>query len=384
MYWVEGLKSKRDFTEYLDGELIGEDKIIEGISFDTRTIKPNELFIPLEGANFSGKNFVNDALDKDAIILNDENSSNSIVVDDIYTALIKLCQKHIDSLDVKLILVTGSYGKTTIKEMIKHASGENCHSSLDNQNNEYGIPYTILSCPKDVDFLVVECGARKIGDFDILSKILISDALILSDIAPVHLETFENMKNIESTKLALKRTLKDSGIFIDGRAIEAANYKEKNLKLVSLLLNGLNIPIEKSLESFQPTNGRGKVIEFMGGKIIDHTYNASPKTLKETVAEYDSKNTILVLGDMAELGPNELNQHIEILDYFNDFNIWVTGPIYREARKLSKTKTVNFFEGEDDFPKEELKLALQTNNNLYFKGSRSSKMERFIKMIIND
>ena len=61
MYWVEGLKSKRDFTEYLDGELIGEDRIIEGISFDTRTIKPNELFIPLEGANFSGKNFVNDA-----------------------------------------------------------------------------------------------------------------------------------------------------------------------------------------------------------------------------------------------------------------------------------------------------------------------------------
>lgn len=384
MYWVEGLKSKRDFTEYLDGELIGEDRIIEGISFDTRTIKPNELFIPLEGANFSGKNFINDALEKDAIILNDENSSNSIIVDDIYIALLRLCQKHIDSLGVKLILVTGSYGKTTIKEMIKHASGENCHASLDNQNNEYGIPYTILSCPKNVDFLVVECGARKIGDFDILSKILMSDALILSEIAPVHLETFVNIKNIESTKLALKRTLKDSGIFIDGRTIEAAGYKEKNLKLVSLLFNGLSIPIKNSFESFQPTNGRGKVIEFKGGKIIDHTYNASPNTLKETVAEYDSKNTILVLGDMAELGPNELNQHIEILDYFNDYKIWVTGPIYKEAKNLCKTKSVNFFEGEDDFPKEELKLALQTNNNLYFKGSRSSKMERFIKMIIND
>ncbi|MBL6819641.1 MAG: hypothetical protein ISQ61_00115 [SAR86 cluster bacterium] len=385
MYYVAGLKSKNEYAKFLQGDTTGKDIAIDGISFDSRTVKKNELFIPLEGKNFSGSSFVDEAIRKGAVVLSNAcHSNNCIQVEDVYSSLIMLCQKHIEELGVKLILITGSYGKTTIKEMLRHSIGSACHTNKLNENNEFGIPFTILSCNPHSDYLVVECGARNIGDFDYLAEHLKSDVFILTDVAAVHLETFRTIKNIEKTKLTLKKTLKEKSIFIDGRKLNHLNYQEKNNHIVESVISKLDIATEKNINSYQPSAGRGKIIKIMGGSIIDQTYNSSPSTLIATVTPYSNKNTSLILGDMAELGESQLDDHVKVLDHFHKYKVWVTGPIFKQAITKTKSKNVNYFENEKEFPTAAFRLLLQNNENLYFKGSRSSKMERFIKLLLND
>ena len=385
MYYVAGLGSKNEFAEFLQGNTTGQNTVIGGISFDSRTVRKNQLFIPLEGKNYSGFSFVDEAIKKGAVVLSNKcHSHNCIQVEDVYSSLIKLCQKHIEELGVKLILITGSYGKTTIKDMLRHSIGSVCHINKLNENNEFGIPFTILSCNPNSDYLVVECGARNIGDFDLLAEHLKSDVFILTDIAAVHLETFKTIENIEKTKLTLKKTLKEKSNFIDGRKLNYLNYQEKNNQIVESVINKLHIAKEKNVNSYQPSAGRGKIIKTMGGSIIDQTYNSSPNTLIATVAPYSNKNTSLILGDMAELGESELDEHVKVLDHFHEYKVWVTGPIFKQAVFKTKSKNVNYFENEKEFPSTVFRLLLQNNENLYFKGSRSSKMERFIKLLLND
>ena len=150
------------------------------------------------------------------------------------------------------------------------------------------------------------------------------------------------------------------------------------------MINKLSISKERDINSYQPSQGRGKIINAMGGSIIDQTYNSSPSTLIATVAPYSNKNTSLILGDMAELGESELDQHVKILDHFHEYKVWVTGPIFKQAISKTKSKNVNYFENEHEFPSAAFRLLLQNNENLYFKGSRSSKMERFIELLLND
>jgi len=385
MYYVAGLKSKNEYAEFLQGKTTGKDIVIDGISFDSRTVKKNQLFVPLEGKNFSGFSFIDEAIKKGAVVLSNKcHSNNCIQVEDVYSSLILLCQKHIEELGVKLILITGSYGKTTIKDMLRHSIGSACHTNKLNENNEFGIPFTILSCDANSDYLVVECGARNVGDFDLLAEHLKSDVFILTDVAAVHLETFKTIENIEKTKLILKKTLKEKSIFIDGRQLNYSNYQEKNNHIVESVIDKLNISKERDINSYQPSQGRGKIINAMGGSIIDQTYNSSPSTLIATVAPYSNKNTSLILGDMAELGESELDQHVKILDHFHEYKVWVTGPIFKQAISETKSKNVNYFENEHEFPSAAFRLLLQNNENLYFKGSRSSKMERFIELLLND
>ena len=385
MYYVAGLKSKNEYAEFLQGKTTGKDIVIDGISFDSRTVKKNQLFVPLEGKNFSGFSFIDEAIKKGAVVLSNKcHSNNCIQVEDVYSSLILLCQKHIEELGVKLILITGSYGKTTIKDMLRHSIGSACHTNKLNENNEFGIPFTILSCDANSDYLVVECGARNVGDFDLLAEHLKSDVFILTDIAAVHLETFKTIENIEKTKLILKETLKEKSNFIDGRKLNYLNYQEKNNLIVESVINKLHIAKEKNVDSYQPSAGRGKIIKTMGGSIIDQTYNSSPNTLIATVAPYSNKNTSLILGDMAELGESELDEHVKVLDHFHEYKVWVTGPIFKQAVFKTKSKNVNYFENEHEFPAAAFRLLLQNNENLYFKGSRSSKMERFIELLLND
>ena len=109
MYYVAGLKSKNEYAEFLQGKTTGKDIVIDGISFDSRTVRKNQLFIPLEGKNYSGFSFVDEAIKKGAVVLSNKcHSHNCIQVEDVYSSLIKLCQKHIEELGVKLILITGS------------------------------------------------------------------------------------------------------------------------------------------------------------------------------------------------------------------------------------------------------------------------------------
>ena len=385
MYKVEGLKKLSDYADALGVASPEIDCDITSIKFDSRHSKSNDLFIPLKGQKFNGEDFTESALNNGAAIIT-EKSLNGLTlnVKNVYECLLKLAKKNLDSVRPKIIFITGSYGKTTIKDMLKHHLGDQCHCSKENENNEFGIPFTILSMPTNTKFLVVECGARKKNDFDLISQNLFCDIFIVTSIASNHLESFGDLESITNTKLKLKDCLINKDDFIDGREISEANFQLHNQKIVDMTMSILGITDSLNHDSFAPTKGRGNRISKFNGEIIDQTYNAHPKTIYETVAMENPDKTTLILGDMAELGKDELNIHIDVLINLKEYEIFVTGSLFKEAIKQLETSNVKHFNGLEDFPKETLVKKLDAGENLYFKGSRSSKMEQYLNLIIDD
>ena len=148
---------------------------VERIIFDSRIAQKGDLFIPLKGLNYDGEDYCKDALDKGACVItarkiSGQTGTAKLEVKNVYKFLLEICKSKLQELKPKIIFITGSYGKTTIKDMLKTILGPSCHATKENENNDFGIPFTILSMPKDCEYLVVECGARKPNDFDLPIK----------------------------------------------------------------------------------------------------------------------------------------------------------------------------------------------------------------------
>ncbi len=385
MYSLNENISLKKLSQILGFENVEIDANIERIIFDSKIASKGDLFIPLKGKNYDAEIFIEEALQKGASVLTKQKISGaSIVVDDVYSSLLDICAIKLNKNKVKVIFITGSYGKTTIKDMLKSILGDKCHASKDNENNEFGIPFTILTMPKNTDYLVVECGARNIGDFDLISEKLFCDIFILTAIASNHLSTFKNLENISKTKLKLKECLKNEDNFIDGRKIENNNIFEKNKEILQRTLALLSLDTDLEEFIFKPPAGRGNIIKVHGSEIINQTYNAHPDTVIATAREEDSNNTILVLGDMAELGVDENKKHEDLLNHLADFQIFLTGKIFKEVSKKTDNQNVNFFENKQDFPRDYLIKQLKAGKKVYFKGSRSSRMENYLELLLND
>jgi len=384
MYKLENFRDLDHIAKFLQAK-ISRNMEIEKIVFDSRNATKKTLFIPLKGEKYDGEKFVKDALKKGAACISVNNHGGlAIRVKNVYESLLKLAQSKIEYVKPMTIFITGSYGKTTIKDMIKFYLGKNCHATSLNENNEFGIPYTVLSMPVDTKYLIVECGARRQGDFDMISKILKCDTFVLTGIAENHIETFGSLEGIEKTKLTLKKCLKKRDNFIDGRKIKEKNYKQFNKLLTSKVFQSIGLNLDFRNKKFIPSKGRGNRINFLNGQIIDHTYNASPYTLISTVKEFSYEDTVLVLGDMAELGDDKDKIHLKVLEQLTNYKIFVTGKIYNRISKKINSKNIVAFNNIKDFPKEILSKMLFEGKNLYFKGSRSSKMESYIEALIND
>ena len=385
MYKVDGLSKLSDYAIALGAANPEIDCNITSIKFDSRFAKNNDLFIPLKGQKFNGEDFTDEALNNGAAVITQKNLNGlSLKVKNVYECLLKLAKKNLENIRPKIIFITGSFGKTTIKDMLKHHLGDKCHCSNENENNEFGIPFTILSMPIHTKYLVVECGARKQNDFDLIAQNLFCDIFILTNIASNHLESFGNLENIVKTKIKLRDCLMNKKNFIDGRKISESNFQLHNKKIIDTTMNILGVVDTLKHDSFIPTKGRGNRINKLNGQIIDQTYNSHPKTIYETVAMEGPESTILILGDMAELGKDELNIHIDVLINLKEYEIFVTGSLFKEAIKQLETSNVKHFNGLEDFPKETLVKKLDAGENLYFKGSRSSKMEQYLNLIIDD
>ena len=385
MYKVKGFKKLTDYAEALGVAVPENDCEINSIKFDSRIAAKGDLFIPLEGSKFNGEDFVKTALTQGAAAITKQNLGGLVLHNhDVYQCLLTLAKNNLQNIRPKIIFITGSYGKTTIKDMLKHFLGNKCHCSKENENNEFGIPYTILSMPLDTEFLVVECGARKKNDFDLISKKLFCDIFILTAITDNHLESFGDLRAIIETKLKLRESLINKENFIDGRKISENNFELHNKRIINSTMKILKMNDPLDYDSFKPTKGRGNKINRLNGKIIDQSYNAHPKTVYETASMQDPNITTLILGDMAELGKNEINIHADLLIKLKKFEIYVTGNIYKEAIKLYKLPNVRYFSNLKEFPKETLVQKLKDGKNLYFKGSRSSKMEQYLNLLLND
>lgn len=196
-----------------NGQLIAGDEqlVIEGVSFDTRSLKKNDLFIPLT-AERNGHDFIGSAIEKGAAasLWSDEVESAPknfpvIKVDDTEKAFQALAQYHLNKISPKVIGITGSNGKTTTKDMVAAvASGRyKTHKTVGNFNNHLGLPYTILKMEEDTEVLVLEMGMSEQGEIQILSELAHPDIAVISMIGESHIEFLGSRDAISKAKLEI-------------------------------------------------------------------------------------------------------------------------------------------------------------------------------------
>ena len=194
---------------YMRGTLHGDDSRFDGVSTDTRTIREGELFVALEGPNFDGRDYIDVARDKGAAgavvsTLVDDAAAEipQIVVGDSRRALGQLGSAWRDQLAVTVIGITGSNGKTTLKEMTAAclAGSASTPATMGNLNNDIGMPLMLTRIEKGHRFAVLEMGANHVGEIAYLTAIARPDIVAITNAGEAHLEGFGSVDGIARGK----------------------------------------------------------------------------------------------------------------------------------------------------------------------------------------
>lgn len=193
---------------------------VGGVSTDTRTLVPGDMFIALKGENFDGNDYLAKAIELGAcaVITDDERrvpgNAVAVVVDDTVAALGLLANHYRFKIGCKVIAVTGSVGKTSTRNMITEVlkTGLKVHSTHANNNNEIGMSKTILSAPSDSDVIVVEMGMRGAGQISYLTKIARPDIAIITNVGYSHIGILGSKEAIMNAKMEICEGLTDGGI----------------------------------------------------------------------------------------------------------------------------------------------------------------------------
>jgi UDP-N-acetylmuramoyl-tripeptide--D-alanyl-D-alanine ligase len=406
-----------------------------GVSTDTRTVSLGNLFFGLKGDNFDGNQYALEALRNGAkfAIIDDVSLQNThpnfIFVENSLHALQDLAREYRRYLNKPVIALTGSNGKTTTKELINSVliSKFKVHSTKGNFNNHIGVPLTILSSPREIDFLLIEMGANHQGEIDMLCKIAEPDFGLITNIGKAHLEGFGGIEGVKKGKSELYRYLQANGgtIFcnrsdltlkdlipqnakviyydLDVELIENSDYLLFNYKghefktnlfgnhnisnAIAAIEIGLyfdiNLPaISSAISNYQPNNNRSQVIISNGMKIIKDAYNSNPSSLKASlnslIKVYHPDSLVLVLGDMLELGEYSQQEHSNILNFISNHqfkDVWLIGKEFFTFRDFFNYK---FFTSVEE-SKSEFDLQNYGDDTvLFLKGSRGIAVEKIV------
>ena len=196
-----------------------------GISTDTRDIEPGQAFFALVGERHDGHKFVPQALEKGASIVIAErinpdwpvsSETSVVIVEDTTTALGDLAFWHRNRLNAKIVAITGSCGKSTVKNMTAEILSRHgqCTSAPKSFNNSIGVPLTLLSATPDDDYVVLELGANAPGEIDALASLARPDIGIITCIGECHLEGFGDIYGVRDAKAELTRHVSEEGTLV--------------------------------------------------------------------------------------------------------------------------------------------------------------------------
>ena len=404
------------------------------ISTDSRNIKKDSIFFALKGENFNGNKFAEEALKsgcKYAVIDEKEYeiNENYILVNNALKTLQQLASLHRDNINIPIIAITGTNGKTTSKELITSCLSSELETAYTkgNYNNHIGVPLTLLEINKKHEIGIIEMGANHKNEINFLCEIAKPSYGIITNIGKAHLEGFKNFEGVKSTKKELYDFInKNNGIIFINNDDKTLNEISKNIKSITygkngdiigeevtssvyteVLFNKIKINsnligsyqfynimlaiavakhfsikeknIIKSLESYYPKNNRSQVIQSESNLIILDAYNANPTSMNEMINSFykiKKESKVCILGDMGELGIFSKDEHEEIIKLNKKLNL-KTFYIGREFRKLTnKNSFIDFQEFKNylkDFP--------ITNSTILIKGSRSQKLENIVELL---
>ena len=374
-----------------------------------------------------------------------KNNTNKkiIYVEDTISALKKISQNIIKDYQGTVIAITGSNGKTTTTNIIAKTLRNNS-KTLKNYNNEIGVPLSIMNASSKSKYLVLEIGASKFKDIDYLSRIIKPYIGVITNIGNSHLEILKNIDGVFKVKSEVIKNIQKKGFLIIpddnkkhlmqwrkirsdiqfitfGTNIDSDFYAEK----VKIKSNGLSFTIsskilKKSILINTSLEGEHNIKNILaafavyfclgkepnnfsellsnnsfnnlrqikskwikGSTLIDDTYNANPDSTKKSIDLLSNykKNTVLLLGDMLELGryKNKFHKDIGIYAKKKGINLFLGyGSLTEHAVKGFGEKGI-FFDSENDL-KKYLKQNITSKDVILIKGSRGMRMERFINV----
>ena len=208
---AEVLSAKNDVTQFANVSL-------SNAEFDSRLIESGDLFVPLKGAR-DGHDFIATAFAQGAVATLSERpvaEGAYILVDDVLTSFQRLAQYYLEKMQVDVLAVTGSNGKTTTKDMLAQllATTYKTYKTQGNYNNEIGLPYTVLHMPENTEKLVLEMGQDHLGDIHLLSELAKPKTGIVTLVGEAHLEFFGSRAEIAQGKMQIADGLRKDGLLI--------------------------------------------------------------------------------------------------------------------------------------------------------------------------
>lgn len=429
---------------------VEKDIDILDISIDSRCVKPSSLFIAIKGENFDGHDFIDDAIKNGAVavisnkdITNDKNFT--IVVDDTIKALGVIAKYHRSQFNCATIALTGSNGKTSVKEMIASILPHPSFSSYANYNNHIGLPLNVLQLNSSHRYAVFELGANHQGEIAYTVDIVKPNVTLINNIGPAHLEGFKTLEGVARAKGEIYQGLSQDGCAVLNLDDKFANFWDDillNKKVLSFSLNKtaditanevcfdalgrggfvlrlptgsvkiqLQVPgihnvynalaaascaqavgidpktIEAGLNNFQGVKGR---MFFKEGKnhsiIIDDTYNANLRSVcaaLEVLAKYKGKK-IFVFADMGELGDLSEKHHKEVGLKAKELDIDLLLTFGKNSEFAKQSFGVNSIHFNDKRALTDCLLnELNQDTTVLVKGSRSQKMEQVVNQLLN-
>ncbi|NOR68665.1 MAG: UDP-N-acetylmuramoyl-tripeptide--D-alanyl-D-alanine ligase [Methylomarinum sp.] len=207
-------------ASFTKGYLVGKDLAIVSVSIDTRTLLKDDLYIAIKGQNFDGHAFIEQAEKSGAgaVLVEYEVDTElpQIVVKDTHKALAELASAWKNQSDVKTIAVTGSNGKTTVKEMIAAILAVNAkvHFTKGNLNNDIGVPLTLLKLQPEHQYAVVEMGANHLGEIKYSSHYAQPDVAVITNVGAAHIEGFGSLEGVARAKGEIIEGLSATGIAV--------------------------------------------------------------------------------------------------------------------------------------------------------------------------
>ena len=420
-------------------------KTVRGIVTDSREVRPGDLYIAISGDRVDGHTFIKDVFEKGAVcaLVNSEieNADEQLIkVNNTVSTIGKMAKAWRNQFDIPVMGITGSNGKTSTKELLKHmlSAQFNIHATEGNFNTSIGLPLTLLRLTKENTISLLEMGANQPGDIAQLCEIAQPTHGVITNIAPAHLEGFGTIEAVAKTKGELFACLSKGVSFIN-----AADYRVGALEIlgdsisfgltpecdypadihhekdgtITLTVDAEEIPthsvnltfaknviacaaiartlglswgeIRENVASFQPPKGRCEVKNNGMITIIDDTYNAN---LESTVAAIDylkafsgNGQRIFVFGDMFELGDLSQDQHRRVGEKCNEAELSAVFTIGEETVTTDAIITYSelhkHFDNKDDLLTS-LKSIVKDGDKVLVKGSRGMKMETIVEAML--
>lgn len=428
----------KTIAQWCGGELKGHSIPIDGICTDSRRQAVNELFIPIRGNNFDGHDFVDEALSNGCSAFLSEKAlqypAPFISVNNTLKAFHDIAHEYSSNLNVFNIAITGSTGKTSLKDFIYGGiESENKYKTSGNTNNLIGVPQNLVNLSSSTEYAVIEAGMNSIGELSSISAMIRPDAVIITCINNSHIGMFDDFRSLIQAKMEiLEYARNDSVLLINGDNRDIAEYIPDSIHyrtfgiqqwndyaVSSFKINThsvtvqmgsntyiLNMPgmgavyiiaaayafmnelqcipfsMNKACNEFESSNGRMHIYEYRNITIIDDSYNASPASMKnalDVLSEFKGRK-IAVLGDMLELGSDSARFHKDISLYALNDNIDVILAVGDAAAYYIRDYRDRHFISAEELSRH-LAGLLKKGDTVLFKGSRGMRIEEIIKSI---